>query len=224
MDIRVVSVDSLIIYFGDTIEEHIALKIKKAYSYIKNLKLEGVIEIIPSYTSIFISYDVLKYDFETLKNLLKKSLTFDYENSFEEKIITIDVYYGLEVGFDLKNISSVKNLKIEEIIQIHSNKIYDVYAIGFLPGFAYLGKIDEKIAMPRVITPRKLVPKGSVAIADFQTAVYPKDSPGGWNIIGKTTFEFFDKNLKNLSPLSVGNKIKFNPISKKEFLALGGVL
>jgi len=224
MDIRVVSVDSLIIYFGDTIEEHIALKIKKAYSYIKNLKLEGVIEIIPSYTSIFISYDVLKYDFETLKNLLKKSLTFDYENSFEEKIITIDVYYGLEVGFDLKNISSVKNLKIEEIIQIHSNKIYDVYAIGFLPGFAYLGKIDEKIAMPRVITPRKLVPKGSVAIADFQTAVYPKDSPGGWNIIGKTTFEFFDKNLKNLSPLSVGDKIKFNPISKKEFLALGGVL
>ena len=224
MDIRVVSVDSLIIYFGDTIEEHIALKIKKAYSYIKNLKLEGVIEIIPSYTSIFISYDVLKYDFETLKNLLKKSLTFDYENSFEEKIITIDVYYGLEVGFDLKNISSVKNLKIEEIIQIHSNKIYDVYAIGFLPGFAYLGKIDEKIAMPRVITPRKLVPKGSVAIADFQTAVYPKDSPGGWNIIGKTTFEFFDKNLKNLSPLNVGDKIKFNPISKKEFLALGGVL
>jgi len=224
MDIRVVSVDSLIIYFGDTIEEHIALKIKKAYSYIKNLKLEGVIEIIPSYTSIFISYDILKYDFETLKNLLKKSLTFDYENSFEEKIITIDVYYGLEVGFDLKNISSVKNLKIEEIIQIHSNKIYDVYAIGFLPGFAYLGKIDEKIAMPRVITPRKLVPKGSVAIADFQTAVYPKDSPGGWNIIGKTTFEFFDKNLKNLSPLSVGDKIKFNPISKKEFLALGGVL
>lgn len=224
MDIRVVSVDSLIIYFGDTIEEHIALKIKKAYSYIKNLKLEGVIEIIPSYTSIFISYDILKYDFETLKNLLKKSLTFDYENSFEEKIITIDVYYGLEVGFDLKNISLVKNLKIEEIIQIHSNKIYDVYAIGFLPGFAYLGKIDEKIAMPRVITPRKLVPKGSVAIADFQTAVYPKDSPGGWNIIGKTTFEFFDKNLKNLSPLSVGDKIKFNPISKKEFLALGGVL
>ena len=224
MDIRVVSVDSLIIYFGDTIEEHIALKIKKAYSYIKNLKLEGVIEIIPSYTSIFISYDILKYDFETLKNLLKKSLTFDYENSFEEKIITIDVYYGLEVGFDLKNISSVKNLKIEEIIQIHSNKIYDVYAIGFLPGFAYLGKIDEKIAMPRVITPRKLVPKGSVAIADFQTAVYPKDSPGGWNIIGKTTFEFFDKNLKNLSPLNVGDKIKFNPISKKEFLALGGVL
>ena len=96
--------------------------------------------------------------------------------------------------------------------------------LDFLPGFAYLGKIDEKIAMPRVITPRKLVPKGSVAIADFQTAVYPKDSPGGWNIIGKTTFEFFDKNLKNLSPLSVGDKIKFNPISKKEFLALGGVL
>ena len=140
MDIRVVSVDSLIIYFGDTIEEHIALKIKKAYSYIKNLKLEGVIEIIPSYTSIFISYDVLKYDFETLKNLLKKSLTFDYENSFEEKIITIDVYYGLEVGFDLKNISLVKNLKIEEIIQIHSNKIYDVYAIGFFAGFCLFRK------------------------------------------------------------------------------------
>ena len=148
----------------------------------------------------------------------------DIEDNFEEKIITMDVYYGLEVGFDLEKISLEKSLSIDEIIQIHTSLIYDVYAIGFLPAFAYLGRVDEKLATARLSTPRTLVPKGSVAIADNQTAVYPQQSSGGWNIIGKTAFELFDKNLENLSIFEVGNKVKFNPISNKEFLFQGGIL
>lgn len=224
MDFKVVSVDSFIIYFGDFIDEEIALEIKKAYFCIKKLDLEGIIEIIPSYTSIFITFDIFKYDFETLKDLIKQNINLQIDENFEEKIVEIDVYYGTEVGFDLEYLSSKTTLSIEEIIKIHSNKLYDVYAIGFLPGFAYLAKVDEKIAFPRLSTPRKIVPKGSVAIADFQTAIYPQQSPGGWNIIGKTTFELFDKKLENLSPLNVGDKVKFNPISKEEFLVQGGVL
>ncbi len=224
MDFKIVSVDSFIIYFGDFIDEEIALEIKKAYFCIKNLNLEGIIEIIPSYTSIFITFDIFKYDFETLKDLIKQNINLQIDENFEEKIVEIDVYYGTEVGFDLEYLSSKTTLSIEEIIKIHSNKLYDVYAIGFLPGFAYLAKVDEKIAFPRLSTPRKIVPKGSVAIADFQTAIYPQQSPGGWNIIGKTTFELFDKKLENLSPLNVGDKVKFNPISKEEFLVQGGVL
>ena len=116
------------------------------------------------------------------------------------------------------------NLSIEEIIEIHSSKSYDVYAIGFSPGFAFLASVDKKIAIPRLSSPRKSIPKGSVAIADTQTAVYPQQSPGGWNIIGRTAMELFDKNLEKLSPLSVGYKVKFNPISKEEFLSQGGIL
>ncbi len=220
----IAGVDSLIIYFSDFIEEKTAKEVKNAYKCLKKLNLDGLIEIIPSYTSIFIQYDIFKYDYESLKSLIKNSINLDIEDNFEEKIITIDVYYGLETGFDLEKISLEKSLTMDEIIQIHTSLIYDVYAIGFLPAFAYLGRVDEKLATARLSTPRTFVPKGSVAIADNQTAVYPQNSPGGWNIIGKTALELFDKKLDNLSIFEVGNKVKFNSISKEKFLSQGGVL
>ena len=224
MRFNIAGVDSLIIYFGDKIEEKTANKVKKAYLSIKNLNLDGLVEIIPSYTSIFIQFDIFKYDYESLKNLLLNSINLDIKEDFEEKIITIDVYYGLETGFDLQKISLEKSLTIDEIIQIHSSKIYDVYTIGFLPAFAYLGCVDERIASARLKTPRTFVPKGSVAMADFQTAVYPLNSPAGWNIIGKTALELFDKRLDTLSVFQIGNRVKFNSISKEEFLSQGGIL
>lgn len=224
MKFCIAGVDSLIIYFGDKIEEKTAIKVKKAYLYLKNLNLDGIIEIVPSYTSIFIQFDIFKYDYESLKEFLEKNIKFGFSDDSEKKIITIDVYYGIEVGFDLEKIAFEKSLSIDEIVQIHSNKVYDVYAIGFLPAFAYLASVDERISTSRLQTPRKEVPKGSVAIADNQTAIYPQNSAGGWNIIGKTAFEVFDKNLENLSIFEVGNRVKFNPISKDEFLSQGGVL
>ena len=224
MKFKIASVDSLIIYFGDIIDEQIALNVKKTCLCLKKLKIKGIIEIIPSYTSIFISFDIFKYDFQTLSELIKKSINLDSNDEFEEKIVTIDVYYGQEVALDLLDMSLKTNLSIEKIIEIHSGKLYDVYAIGFLPGFAYLASVDKRIALPRLSTPRKQIPKGSVAIADTQTAVYPQNSPGGWNIVGRTAMELFDKKLEKLSPLSVGDKVKFNPISKAEFLGQGGSL
>ena len=221
---KIASVDSLIIYFGKSIDEQIALNVKKAYLCLKKLDIEGIIEIIPSYTSIFISYDIFKFDFESLKELLENTINLESKESFEEKIISIDVYYGQEVALDLLDMSLKTNLSIEKIIEIHSSKLYDVYAIGFLPGFAYLASVDERIALPRLSTPRKQIPKGSLAIANTQTAIYPQSSPGGWNIIGRTTMELFDKKLEKLSPLSVGDKVKFNPISKEVFLSQGGSL
>lgn len=224
MKFKIASVDSLIIYFGDEISQDISSKVKNAYLCLKNLNIEGLIEIIPSYNSIFITYDIFKYDYEEIKQKLQDSIDLTKTDNEEEKIVQIDVYYGTEVALDLESMSEKTSLSIEEIIKIHSNKLYDVYAIGFLPGFAYLASVDEKIAMPRLSSPRKVIPKGSVAIADTQTAVYPQNSPGGWNIIGRTTMELFDKKLDTLSPLSVGNKVKFNPISKEEFLKQGGVI
>lgn len=224
MRFSISSVDSLIIYFGDVISEETYLKVKKAYRCMRNLNIDGLIEIIPSYTSIFISYNIFKYDYESLKELLEKKIDFNLKDDFEEKLITIDVYYGVEVAYDLEKIAFEKLFNIDDVIQIHSNKIYDVYAIGFLPAFAYLATVDERISTPRLKTPRREVPKGSVAIADNQTAVYPQQSPGGWNIIGKTALELFDKKQDSLSIFEIGNKVKFNPISKEQFLSQGGIL
>ncbi len=225
MNIKIASVDSLIIYFSDTISKETSLQVKSLYKSLKELNDEGLIEIIPSYTSLFISYDVFKYNFKSIKSFLEEQLkdlkSYEEDNS---NIINIDVYYGEEVGLDLTRVATFANISVDEVIQLHSSKIYDVYAIGFLPGFAYLASIDEKIVVPRLESPRKITPKGSVSIADNQTAIYPQNSPGGWNVLGRTTFELFDKNLAKLSPLCIDSRIKFNPISKEEFLNQGGIL
>ncbi len=224
MNFKIASVDSLVIYFGNEISEEIATKVQKAYLSLKSLNIEGIIEIIPSYTTIYVLFDIFKYDYYSFVEILKNSIDLNYEDNRTKSIINIDVYYGDEVALDLQDMSFKTNLSIEKIIEIHSSKLYDVYAIGFAPGFAFLASVDKQIAMPRLSSPRKSVPKGSVAIADTQTAVYPQQSPGGWNIIGRTAMELFDKNLEKLSPLSVGYKVKFNPISKEVFLSQGGII
>jgi inhibitor of KinA len=224
MNFKIASVDSLVIYFGTEISEEIATKVQKAYLSLKSLNIEGIIEIIPSYTTIYVLFDIFKYDYYSFVEILKNSIDLNYEDNRTKSIINIDVYYGDEVALDLQDMSFKTNLSMEKIIEIHSLKLYDVYAIGFAPGFAFLASVDKQIAMPRLSSPRKSVPKGSVAIADTQTAVYPQQSPGGWNIIGRTAMELFDKNLEKLSPLSVGYKVKFNPISKEVFLSQGGII
>lgn len=225
MEIKVASVDSVIIYFDKNISKEISNKVKASYAYLKSLNNEAFIDIIPSYSSILITYELLKYDFESIKKYLENELkNVKVDDDTNSKLVEIDVYYGEEVGFDLQRVASINKLTIEEVINLHSSKVYDVYTIGFLPGFAYLGVLDERIATKRLETPRKKIPKGSVSIADTQTAVYPKDSPGGWNIIGKTTFEFFDKNLEALSQIDINTRIKFNQISKEEFLKQGGII
>jgi inhibitor of KinA len=225
MQIKLASVDSVIIYFSNTISKQNSLKVKSAYKLLKSLDDKNLIEIVPSYTSILITYDIFTYNFEQIKiflNELLKDLRVEEQSSLN--LINIDVYYGEEVGLDLQRVANRAEISIQEVIKIHSSKIYDVFAIGFLPGFAYMAAVEEKIITPRLETPRRKIPKGSVAIADNQTAVYPQHSPGGWNILGKTAFELFDKSLESLSPITIESRIKFNPISKDEFLKQGGLL
>jgi len=225
MNIKLASVDSVIIYFSDTISKETSQKVKSAYKLLKSLDDKNLIEIVPSYTSILITYDIFKYNYEEIQIFLEdvlRDLKVEEESSLE--IINVDVYYGEEVGIDLQRVANKANISIEEVIQIHSSKTYDVFAIGFLPGFAYMASVDERIVTSRLESPRKKIPKGSVAIADTQTAIYPQNSPGGWNILGKTAFELFDKTLESLSPITIESRIKFNPISKEEFLKQGGNL
>ena len=222
---RVASESSLILYFGEGIDPYIAKEVQHAYSALKKASIKGFYEIIPSYASLMVSYDVLMYGFEDVKALIEGQLqeSSPLEVS-QQRIVKVPVFYGEEVGLDLALVAEEKAMSVDEVVALHTQGVYSVYAIGFAPGFAYLGQIDERLATARLANPRKEVPKGSVSIADRQTAVYPTKSPGGWKILGRTPVEMFDASYEGLSLVHVGDLVQFEAISKEQFLALGGQL
>lgn len=227
MSIRcsIASESSLILYFGSTIDPNISKEVQKAYKALKEARFEGFFELIPSYASLMVQYDVLRYSYEQVCEIalacIKNAKPLE---EHVQKKICIPVYYGLEVGLDLELLSHEKNLSVDEIIALHVKNTYSVYAIGFAPGFAYMGEIDADLATSRLPSPRKSLPKGSVSIADRQTAIYPMQSPGGWKILGRTPLAMFDEHYEGLSLLHVGDEVRFEPISKAEFLKRGGEL
>jgi KipI family sensor histidine kinase inhibitor len=200
MTINIISVDTLLLSFGEEISENILNKVQ--VSYLSLQTLEGIFDLTPSYTSILVQYDMFSYDPKSMETSIYKHLASNkkLKPKREKKVIPIPVNY--EQNLDLERVAKHNNLSIEEVINLHCQETYRVYAIGFMLGFAYLAKVDKAIQTPRLQSPRKKVPKGSVALADSQTAIYPKDSAGGWNIIGHTDFEDFER-------LSVGDRVRF---------------
>jgi len=202
MVIKTISVDSVMLYMGDGISPEILDKVQTTYIVLKHIR--GVIDITPSYNSILIRYDINIYDHKSIKKSILKSLNSisTHKTDKIEKRITVPTRYDETVALDLRRIAEINSLTIREVIRLHTEQTYRVYAIGFMVGFAYLATLDKKIITPRLETPRAKVPKGSVAIADNQTAIYPKDSAGGWNIIGYTEFDRFEE-------FSVGDIVEF---------------
>ncbi|NRA40187.1 MAG: allophanate hydrolase subunit 1 [Planctomycetes bacterium] len=145
-------------------------------------------------------------------------------NDCIEEIIRLPVYYASEVAEDLSSVAELCALSPDEVILIHSEKIYSTFAIGFSIGFAYLGELDQRLSISRKSTPRISVPAGSVAIAERQTAVYPQPSPGGWHIIGRCPLLLVDISRDNFGPFSLGCSVQFYAIDKHEFIQLGGQL
>ena len=190
-----------------------------------------IYDSVPSYNTLLIYYDFIRIDYQhfvaDILQTTKHAIRHATQENDTQHHIRIPVYYGKEVGLDLDNLAEQKQISIEKIIQLHTQKFYTVYAIGFTPGFAYMGFVDPVIATPRKSTPRVSVPKGSVGIADQQTGIYPGTSPGGWNIVGRTPINLEGRNQTNehwCSTLSVGDTIQFSPIDKEKFLKLGGEL
>jgi len=206
MNIKIASVDSVIIYFEQIISEKVLDEVQQTYIALK--ELDNIIDIIPSYCSILVIYDIFKYNHKSIKEtILKKGsqpVGSVINDHLHNKLIKISTDYNQNL--DLKRVADHNNLSIEEVIKLHSQTTYRVYAIGFMVGFAYLATVNKKIITPRLETPRNKVIKGSVAIADNQTAIYPQDSAGGWNIIGHTEFDEFNE-------FSIGDKVQFVSIS-----------
>lgn len=199
MEFKPVSPNASILYLGDSINEKVLNAVQHAFNTIRNI--EGVTDITPSYASLLIEYDTSLHSHTTLEKLIKQTLQKTPPNiANEQKHIKVPTDYSK--GEDLESIAKYHDLTAEEVIDLHSSTIYRVYAIGFMVGFAYLGTLPQKLITPRRATPRTKVPKGAVAIADNQTAIYPQQSAGGWNIIGHTDFDDF-------ASFSIGDSVEF---------------
>ncbi len=220
---------AITIIFGDTIDEDINQQVLSFFNCLKKQNITGVKDIIPTYTSVTVVYDIMtiqKRDntvsaFDYMNHEIEKALqNVDSIKTEAEKIISIPVCYDISLGIDLEEMAGQKNLSIEEIVELHSAVTYRVYMIGFMPGFPYMGKVNDKIVAQRKNSPRKKVVAGSVGIAEFQTGIYPFDSPGGWNIIGQTPMMMFNTHYIESCLLKPGDKVNFVPISLHEFYLL----
>lgn len=195
---------------------------------IKSALADKFIDAVTAFNSLQIQYAYHDIQVDKLVSLIEDIVKHTPEISDKKrqaKLVEIPVYYNTEAGWDLIDIAHQTNLSIEEIIKIHSSKVYRAYALGFTPGFSYLASLNNSLALPRRAIPRKKVPAGAVAIAGQQTAVYPNASPGGWHIIGQTPMKMFQLSNNSLQTvITVGDQVKFNPISYETFVDLGGEL
>jgi inhibitor of KinA len=217
---------SLVINYGSIIEENLNRKVLATSHAIKEACFVGVKDIVPAYSSITVHYDVVavrkKYRhqpaFVTIKEQLE-TLLFQSIKDLKQTIrrSKIPVCYAPKYALDLNEISQLASLATDEIVKLHTSKKYRVYMVGFLPGFAYMGEVDERIAVPRKQEPRLQIEEGYVGIAGKQTGIYPLTSPGGWQIIGRTPVKLFDKNKEQPVLFKAGDEVEFYSISEDEF-------
>lgn len=220
---------AITIDFGNKVDEEINKAVLDLFQTFKSKPLYGMIEAIPAYSSLSIYYDPSRFKKNILRGKTIQEYVIDETEIFleqqtsivvpESRIVKIPVCYDDEFGVDLNKVAKATGVDKNEIIQLHQERSYRVYMLGFLPGFSYMGKIDERIAMPRKAQPEAVVP-GSVAIVGQQTGIYPLASPGGWHIIGRTPLKLFDPNTENLTLLNAGDTVTFHPITKEEFFNL----
>ena len=211
---RAISID-----FGQVIDPTINRHIRQTIERIKELQLEGIIELVPTYCALLVEYDAMLYSYSEICNIIEPTLEEGMTNTTNELVTVVEVptVYGGDFGPDLSFVASHNHLSEDEVISIHSGTDYLVYMLGFIPGFTYLGGMDSRIATPRLSSPRTLIPAGSVGIAGEQTGTYPSDSPGGWQIIGRTPVTMYDMSKAQAALLKAGDYVRYVPIDESEF-------
>jgi KipI family sensor histidine kinase inhibitor len=208
----------LLLEFGDEISSEVNEKVRRMALAIQPEAIEGIVETIPTYRSLLIIYNPLILPIDDLKKrlyLIERGLQ---QTPFPEpKLTRIPVVYGGPYGPDLEEVAKYHRISTGEVIRLHCSRPYFIYMIGFMPGFPYMGELPEELITPRLKTPRLLVPAGSVAIAQKQTGIYSMDSPGGWQILGRTPVKLFGPEREPPALLQMGDLVQFYPISEKEF-------
>lgn len=209
---------SILIEFGKEISPEINRKIKATVQLMKEQHIEGVVDVIPAFCSLLINYDPRVISYDEIRERMQKLVKVDAKSGEEKKkIYEIPVCYGGEYGPDIENIAANAGLSVEEVIKIHSSRDYLIYMLGFLPGFCYLGGLDERIHTPRLANPRIKINAGSVGIGGSQTGIYPLDSPGGWQLMGMTPVKTYDPDREVPILVEAGDYIRFVPIDEEEY-------
>jgi len=234
---ELISENNLLVRFGDQISEDLLDVIQEASLCAAKVFGRQLKDIVASYTTLLIEFDpILISPWQAQTNfqkawdkhcLIMHSHTLKSSDKFKAAIgscIEIPVYYHPNVAWDIQIIAQQKGITWQQVADYHSQKEYRVYAVGFAPGFAFMGQLDSRLETSRQSNPRTKVPAGSVAISDLQTAVYPNQSPGGWNIIGRSPSVFFNLDNSPAALLKTADRVRFKSISKAQFLDLGGCL
>lgn len=216
--IRVAGDQGILVELGEGISPQVHRQVRALNIALEAENIEGVLECVQTYRSVVMRYDPLKTSLTCLQDRIHKLFhNLDDSEIPEPQIVELPVCYGDEFGPDLGHVATVNGLTESEVIARHSQPEYLVYMVGFTPGFPFLGGLPESLHTPRLETPRKSVPAGSVGIANGQTGVYPIESPGGWQLIGRVPISLFNPDLENPFLLSAGDLLKFKPITASEY-------
>jgi KipI family sensor histidine kinase inhibitor len=213
---------ALVVELGDEIDPALNRRVHDLTHLVEECGIRGVVDLTPTYRSLLVQYDATETSLGEISDAIRNIQDAPGTGSSEQPhVVHVPTLYGGEDGPDLEYIAEQAGVSVEEAVDIHSSKEYLVYMMGFTPGFPYLGGLDERLATPRLETPRQEIAAGTVGIAESQTGVYPVSSPGGWRLIGRTPLTLFDPSRESPSLLSAGNYLRFVPIDgEEEFAAI----
>ncbi len=185
---------------------------------------DQLVDLVPSYTTLLVTFDPLRLSPGEARKRLIELLQWlqPDEEPADAPVKELPVWYDPAVGPELSRLAELAGMSLEEVVACHSERTYRVFALGFAPGFAFMGSVDARLEAPRLATPRRRVPAGSVAVTGQQTAAYPAVTPGGWNLIGRTPAVLFDRDREGFSLFQVGDRVRFVPIDRAEFERRGG--
>ena len=215
MQFEYASDQALLVSFGDEISIEVHRQVRKLLRSLEQDRLPGVCNLHPAYCSLLLRFDPCRVDHDDLeKSVRERTAQLDSLELPPTRTVEIPVSYGGETGPDLESVAATHGISADEVVRLHSEAVYTVYFLGFVPGFAYLGGLPEVLATPRRASPRTKVEAGSVGIGGNQTGVYPFATPGGWQIIGKTPLKMFQAEHQSMSLLEIGDIVRFRPIGR----------
>ena len=208
---------ALVVEIGEVISPECNRRVNQLLGAIEEGGVRGVVDLVPTYRSLMVQYDPMLVSFEELRGAISEvGSKLKDGKAGAGRLVEIPTLYGGEYGPDLEFVAEQAGLSVEDVVQLHSSVDYLVYMMGFTPGFPYLGGLPERLATPRLTTPRTVIPAGSAGIAESQTGVYPLDSPGGWQLIGRTPLKLFDVERDPPSLISAGDRVRFVPLGSEE--------
>ncbi len=209
---------TLLVYLGERVSLETHERVAALSHLLETEPIPGVRNLHPAYSSLLVKFDPLRLNHDGLQAILRRYLErlpqLPLQNARD---VEIPVCYGGKFGEDLEDVAALTGISAVRVIELHTSVTYHVYFLGFVPGFAYLGELPAQLATPRLATPRRRVPTGSVGIADNQTGVYPFATPGGWRLIGRTPLAMFRPDRAEMSALSLGDRVRFVAVSPERF-------